>query len=100
MTQGQTAISGQPGHRTFDHPPVSYELLAELNSPTCDADPDTPPADRSAQLSAVIGFVGVQLAWFASAGATPGTDGRNAHDQGLERVGIISVRRGHPHRER
>jgi hypothetical protein len=83
VAQGQAPISAQPGHGSFDDPAVPAEFLVALDALAGDADLDAVVADPGSEFGMVVGLVGMRLAGFPSAWATPGLDRGIAITSGL-----------------
>jgi hypothetical protein len=97
---GQAPISGEPGHRSFDDPPVPAEFRVAFDAFAGDADLDALVTHPRSEVGLVVGLVGMQLGGLAPAWATSGLDRRDRHHQRLEREGVVGVGRGDRDRQR
>lgn len=85
-------VSGEPRDRPFDHPAVSAELLAGLDTLASDAHFDPASADPLLEFGMIVDLVRMELVGFAATRSSTGPDRRNCLHQWLERVGVVGVR--------
>jgi len=90
----------QPGDGSFDHPAVSAEAFAGLDSFASDPDHDAAVAYPLPQFDVVVGLVGVQLRGSAATRSTAGLDRGDRSHERFESVSVVGVRHRHRHRHR
>src|SRR5215212_718778 len=96
----QTPVAVQPRKCSLDHPSVSTQPLAGLDTAPGDARGDTPLPERFAASREVVSFVGMQLLRALAWPATRLSDRRDGVHDLLQDLRVMDVGSGVSHCER
>lgn len=88
----QLVKAAEPSQRAFNHPAMSTEPLARVDTAPGDARSDVTGAQRAAAAPMIVGFVGVQFCGTTLRTASAAvSDRRDRVDQGLEDAAVVAV---------
>ena len=100
VADGEAAEAVQPGEGPLDHPAVTAELLAGLDTASCDAGLDASSLAGPTASTKVVGLVGVELRRPSSGPASLTADRRNSIQQFIEGFAVVDVGSGQKEGER
>jgi len=93
VADGQATVTGEPGDRAFDLPPVSPEPIVPVDPASGDARDDALGAQPPTVDVVVVALVGAEFSGPA-ARTTPGLHRRDRADHRLQQGAVVGIRSG------